>query len=306
MRLTRALASLLALLSITTYAGEVSAQDFFNGGFPTGYAPPARSVRERAPPAPAMGGYQQNGPFDWFSPQQPARPAPVAPRRWRQQPRATPADVFRRSAAPREVTRRARVRPASKRDESEPPLNTSQSQTGVIAYCVRLCDGRYYPLAKALSSDAATACSTICPATPTKVFTGSEPETARAADGTQYRDLRVAFTFRERIAPDCSCTGQGPGGLVTVKLQNDPTLERGDIIVSRAGGSVFKGARATPYRPSDFTPVSNLAKVSADVRSTLAGIKTEAPASQSAALKILIAADGDGTIQAEKKPRRRR
>jgi hypothetical protein len=93
---------------------------------------------------------------------------------------------------------------------------------------------------------------------------------------------------------------------VTVKLQNDPTLERGDIIVSHAGGGVFKGARATPYRPSDFTPVSNLAKVSADVRSTLAGIKTEAPASQSAALKILIAADGDGTIQAEKKPRRRR
>ena len=146
----------------------------------------------------------------------------------------------------------------------------------------------------------------MCPATPTKVFTGSEPESARAADGTQYRDLRVAFAFRERIVPDCSCTGTGPGGLATVKLQNDPTLKGGDIIVSAAGGSIFKGSSRTPYRPSDFTPISNLAKVSADVRGTLAGIKTEAPPQQSASLKVLITAGEDEAKLAEKKPRRRR
>src|SRR5262245_10564925 len=54
------------------------------------------------------------------------------------------------------------------------------SGTGRYAsYCVRLCDGRYFPIQKT-GADAGELCNSLCPASKTKIFSGSEITSAAA------------------------------------------------------------------------------------------------------------------------------
>src|SRR3984885_12407654 len=52
-----------------------------------------------------------------------------------------------------------------------PPRPVASSGSGP-AFCVRTCDGRYFPLARGNASPVAM-CQAFCPASPTRVFYGS-------------------------------------------------------------------------------------------------------------------------------------
>ena len=41
---------------------------------------------------------------------------------------------------------------------------------GVLAYCVRLCDGRYFPIQRHSGATSAQTCSSMCPASATKIY----------------------------------------------------------------------------------------------------------------------------------------
>ena len=192
--------------------------------------------------------------------------------------------------------------------DRDPPARerqVSSSGGSGAAFCVRLCDGRYFPLSGAAADgeDATSTCNALCPAAKTKVFRGSEPDNARASDGTRYRELPVAFAFREKIVPDCSCTGHGPGGLAAIKLEADPTLEPGDMAMTRTGLIAFKGASRVPYRAADFTPVGSYAKISADLRRTLAGIKPDITAKEMPVAIPVVAATEDAAAKKGKSGR---
>ena len=119
------------------------------------------------------------------------------------------------------------------------------------AYCVRLCDGRYFPLpahAGAPSSSPQELCSAMCPATKTEVYTGFGIDHATSARGKTYTSLPNAFAYRDRLADDCSCTGQGATGLAKIDIQSDPTLRPGDIVSTKEGRAVFRG---------DFAPAAS-------------------------------------------------
>src|SRR5262245_56010938 len=73
---------------------------------------------------------------------------------------------------------------------------------GSTGYCVRLCDGRYFPVQRAGDTSAENMCSAFCPASKTKVFYGSEIDHARASDGKRYEDLDNAYEYRERLSAD--------------------------------------------------------------------------------------------------------
>jgi hypothetical protein len=145
-----------------------------------------------------------------------------------------------------------------------------------VAYCVRVCDGRYFPVpsnAGAPNSSPDKICSALCPASPTKVYTGSEIEQASAADGSSYSKLANAFVYRERMVPDCTCTGKDIGGTAAMDIQSDPTLRPGDIVVTKDGLMVFKGSKQVPYQTSDFIPPEDYKGLPAGVRRTLAELR---------------------------------
>jgi hypothetical protein len=174
------------------------------------------------------------------------------------------------------------------------------------AYCVRLCDGKYFPLPKAASSGQVSpvkVCSALCPRAATKVFNGSDPARAVASDGTRYDDLDNAFVYREKVVPDCSCTGNGPGGLAQVDIESDPTLRAGDIVAHASGLQVFNGSGKFPYKTADFTPVGSYARVSADLRQKLTGLRVDETATPATPIQSL-ASGNEGQAETKAKPRR--
>lgn len=155
-------------------------------------------------------------------------------------------------------------------------VRTPARAAGATVHCVRMCDGRYFPLPRAAGGvrlDPAKVCSALCPAAETKVFHGGDMQYARAADGTRYASLDTAFTFRERLVDDCSCTGRGPGGLAQIDLESDPTLRAGDIVVTAEGPAVFRGSRQFPYQTADFTPIDDYERLNQTLRATLAELQ---------------------------------
>jgi hypothetical protein len=106
--------------------------------------------------------------------------------------------------------------------------------SGYTTYCVRLCDGRYFPMQTHSPSSAGQLCSAMCPATQTKIFSGGEISRAVAKDGARYSQLENAFLFRTSVVPSCTCNGRSSFGLASVDIKADPTLRPGDIVATGA------------------------------------------------------------------------
>src|SRR5215470_16973871 len=61
------------------------------------------------------------------------------------------------------------------------------------AYCVRTCDGRYFPISANNEQSRAEACKSMCPASETKVYYGSSIDYATSDNGRSYSSLPNAF-----------------------------------------------------------------------------------------------------------------
>ncbi len=101
-----------------------------------------------------------------------------------------------------------------------------------VAYCVRLCDGRYFPIQRHANANPVQLCSAFCPAAKTQVFNGSQIDNAYASNGARYADLDNAFVYREKIVDSCTCNGKDSFGLARVDINADPTLRQGDIVAT--------------------------------------------------------------------------
>jgi uncharacterized protein DUF2865 len=169
---------------------------------------------------------------------------------------------------------------------SEPPRNANG---GPFAYCVRLCDGRYFPMSANAGTSPDKLCGAICPASATKVYTGSGIDQASAADGTSYSKLENAFVYRERMVSDCTCTGKEIGGTVAIDIHSDPTLRPGDIVATKDGLMVFTGSKEVPHQTSDFIAAEDYKGLPAGVRRTLGELRV-APKPDRAVADITVSA----------------
>jgi hypothetical protein len=140
-------------------------------------------------------------------------------------------------------------------------------------YCVRLCDGRYYPVASAGNATPVQMCSAMCPASKTRIFRGGEIDNAVDDKGARYRDIEQAFAYRTNLVPGCTCSGKEAVGLAPVDVMADPTLQPGDIVATADGLKVFQGAAGDTHRTAEFTPIAKSAWVSRDVRSRLSKVR---------------------------------
>ncbi len=125
------------------------------------------------------------------------------------------------------------------------------------SYCVRLCDGRYFPLTPNANVTPAKACSSMCPAAKTKIFSGGGIERAAASDGQRYADLDSAFTYRKEMVKGCSCNATDSIGLNKMDVLEDPTLKPGDIVATEDGFVIYKGSKGGTRQAADFTPLQD-------------------------------------------------
>lgn len=166
----------------------------------------------------------------------PARSEPSA-----RLPFASEGDVLGRPAAP--------VRP-----------RVSYSGGGDQAYCVRTCDGRYFPITAGDGQSRAASCNSFCPASETKVVYGGSIDHAATENGKSYSELPNAFRYRNELVAGCTCNGKDQLGLAPIRIEDDPTLRKGDIIAS-AGGLMVAG-RSADKRGASL----NMSPASASVR----------------------------------------
>lgn len=148
------------------------------------------------------------------------------------------------------------------------------------AYCVRTCDGRYFPIRAHAGTSSAEMCKAFCPAGETRLFAGAGIDNAVASDGSRYADLDNAYAYRERLVANCTCNGRDPFGLATLPAASDPTLRPGDIIVTKDGPMAFTGNR---NKTADFTPVDAIRGLSQSTRDRISQVKVMPPNSGVAA-----------------------
>ena len=130
------------------------------------------------------------------------------------------------------------------------------SYGGGTAYCVRGCDGRYFPAQGNDAESKAQSCKSFCPASETSLVYGSNIDDATTDSGKSYSDLPNAFRYRNEIVAGCTCNGKDPVGLAQVKAEDDPTLRRGDIVAG-ADGLVVASRNANDRRgvAMNFSPL---------------------------------------------------
>jgi hypothetical protein len=153
-----------------------------------------------------------------------------------------------------------------------PPTRSAAAGGSGPAFCVRSCDGKYFPLMRSIASPAQM-CQAFCPATATKVFFGSSIDGATSQTGERYADSENAFAYRKALRADCTCNGREPVGLAPVDLALDPSLKAGDVIATTDGLVAYTGVRLGMDQTAEFTPVASYPGLTAQVRARLGEMK---------------------------------
>jgi hypothetical protein len=135
--------------------------------------------------------------------------------------------------------------------QSEPRVRSASAGQ---AFCVRTCDGRYFPVPGSDQESRASACNSFCPASETKVVYGSDINNATTDSGKPYSELPNAFRYRNEIVAGCTCNGKNQFGLAHVDISSDPTLHKGDVVV---GANGLMAVSRTPDRRGalNFSPL---------------------------------------------------
>jgi hypothetical protein len=169
------------------------------------------------------------------------------------------------------------------------------ASVGGPSFCVRSCDGKYFPLTRGNASPVQM-CQAFCPASPTKVFYGSHIDNAATIAGERYADSENAFAYRKALRADCTCNGRDAAGLAPVDLTLDTSLRAGDVIATTSGLVAYSGIKVGNNQSPEFTPVASYPGLTAEVRARLGEMKVapvtaeaignEAPMSSDVAMPI--------------------
>src|SRR5436305_4520248 len=153
-----------------------------------------------------------------------------------------------------------------------PPRPVASAGSGP-AFCVRSCDGKYFPVSTRGGATPVQMCQAFCPASATKVFFGSSIDGASSSSGERYADSENAFAYRKALRADCTCNGRDPAGLAPVDLALDSSLRAGDVIATTSGLVAYTGVRLGAGQTADFTPVASFPGLTAEVRARLGELK---------------------------------
>lgn len=156
-----------------------------------------------------------------------------------------------------------------------PPPYAARGESGPSrGFCVRTCDGRYFPVQATANASAAEMCHAFCPASETRIYSGSNIDYAIARNGSRYADLPNAYLYRDKLVAGCTCNGRDAFGLAHIDVAEDGTLRPGDIVVTKTGLVAFNGSR---NQTTEFTPVQSYGPFSKAYRDKLSELKLMPP-----------------------------
>ncbi len=142
------------------------------------------------------------------------------------------------------------------------------------AFCVRTCDGGYFPVRAHAGMSVADACRSFCPGCETRLYYGSTIDHAVAGNGSRYKDLPNAYLYRKKLVAGCACNGHSAAGLAKIDPKGDPTLRRGDVIATPNGLVVYNGDQD---RAKNFTPVQSYNGFTRSERAKLSELRVTPP-----------------------------
>jgi len=153
-----------------------------------------------------------------------------------------------------------------------PPQPHAAVASSGPSFCVRTCDGKYFPLTRAAASPVQM-CQSFCPASATKVYFGSNIDSAATVSGERYADSENAYAYRKALRADCTCNGRDPAGLAPVDLTLDSSLRPGDVIATTDGLVAYSGVRVGNDQSAEFTPIASYPGLTPEVRAHLGEMK---------------------------------
>ena len=149
-------------------------------------------------------------------------------------------------------------------------LRPRDARANGLAVCVRLCDGFFFPSATSAGGD--KACAAQCPDALTVRYTeparSDKIEDAVSTRGALYSALPVANRYRSTLDNACRCR-RAPARGYSSSLLNDPTLRKGDVVMTPRGFLVFQGAKTRSITPSDFVALSQARSLPDGLRAAL-------------------------------------
>jgi len=182
--------------------------------------------------------------------------------------------LFNNNAAPALPQASAYANPAGSESPAQPlPPIQADGGGGGYAHCVRMCDGRYFPILARSGTPPAQLCQSFCPASATQVFFGSNIDSAMAANGERYSETPNAYLYRKQLSPSCTCNGRDPAGLAPIDVSLDTTLRPGDVVATATGLVAYNGARGGNAQSADFTPVADYPGLTGAIRAKLTEMK---------------------------------
>lgn len=164
------------------------------------------------------------------------------------------------------------------------------------AFCVRTCDGHYFPVQAHPGMSAAEACHSFCPASQTKLYSGGNIDYAVGRDGSRYADLPNAYAYRKQLVVGCTCNGRDQFGLARVDPASDPTLKPGDVVATADGMMAFTGRK---NGAAEFTPAAGYSHFSKGFRDQLSDMRIapERPTTPADAQASLAPPERDFTLR---------
>jgi Protein of unknown function (DUF2865) len=160
-------------------------------------------------------------------------------------------------------------------DPSTDPNRPPRTEIGLSkGFCVRTCDGRFFPVQSHVGMSAAESCVRFCPASQTRLYSGVDIDSAVARDGGRYADLASAFLYREHLVDGCTCNGRDQFGLASVDVSTDPTLRPGDVVATKMGLVAVTGVK---NKTAEFTPIGSFRYMPKSYRDRLSGRKVIRP-----------------------------
>jgi len=85
---------------------------------------------------------------------------------------------------------------------------------------------------------------------------GSDIDDAATENGKPYSELPNAFRYRDEIVPGCTCNGKDQFGLAPVRIEDDPTVRKGDLVAGPQGLMVAGRSADKRGASLNFSPAS--------------------------------------------------